>query len=140
MNKHRLTKRVLQALSMDWMATRAFLKLFHKMAHHSGPSVLLHSRLIWRYVTYAVEIISYISHDFINTYIMMPYRSHVCSVSQDIRLTVHKLITKVILTQQYRMHIGPVPSDYRLSMLTIFVQLHFVCKINTNLLRNAFIC
>jgi hypothetical protein len=58
----------------------------------------------------------YISHDFINTYIMS-YRSHIYSVSQDIRLIVQKLITKVMLTQQYRTHIGPVPNDYLLTYL-----------------------
>jgi len=53
------------------MATGIFLKLFHKMAHQKRPIVLVHSRLIWRYITYAVEIISYISQDSIITYIMM---------------------------------------------------------------------
>jgi hypothetical protein len=40
MNKHGLTKRVLPALSIDWMATGAFLKLFDKMAHQNRPTVL----------------------------------------------------------------------------------------------------
>jgi len=52
---------------------------------------------------------------------------------------VHKLITKVILTQQYRTRIGPVPNYYRLFMLNTFVQLHFMCKFDTNL-QDAFIC
>ena len=41
MNKQRLTKRVLQALSIDWKATGAFLKLFHKTVQQNRQTVHL---------------------------------------------------------------------------------------------------